>query len=200
MLPQSIQNLTDELSKLPGIGPRAAARLAFYLLYQSPEEVTKLISAIQELKQKTKICRQCFNLTEEELCLICKNPKRDSDQICVVEEALDISPLEQTGRYNGLYHVLGGTLSPLEGRGPDNLRIKELVNRIKKNQLPIKEIIIATNPNTEGETTALYLVRILKPLNIKITRLGRGLATGGSLEYADETTLSSALNGRREYK
>lgn len=200
MLPPSFQNLIDEISKLPGLGPRAAARLVSHLLRQSKEELNKLISALQNLKQETKICRRCFNLSENELCPICQDPKRDNSQICVVEDALDIPPIEQTKRFQGVYHVLEGTLSPLEGREPSKLRIKELTNRIKKSQPKVKEIIIATNPSTEGETTALYLVRLLRPLNIKITRLGRGLSTGSSLEYADENTLINALEGRREYK
>ena len=197
MFPKPIQNLIDEFSKLPGIGPKAAERIVFYLLEKPKEKTKKLIKAIIEVKTKIEICQQCFNISENKLCQICSDPKRDKSIICVIEDALDIIPLEKTGQFKGLYHILGGTIAPNEGITPEKLYIKELVIRIKKEK--IKEVIIATNPTTEGETTALYLVRLLKPLNIKITRLGRGLPTGADLEYADETTLSSALLGRREY-
>lgn len=204
MFPPSIQNLIDQFSKLPGIGPKAAERLVFYLLNQPNQERELLASAIKELKEKINVCPVCFNLAEDTLCSICQDPKRDRNKICVVENVLDIIPLEKTGQYNGLYHILGGVLSPTDGIGPEKLHISQLIQRVKtiqqKNQTNKIEIIIATNPTTEGDTTALYLLRILKPLNIKITRLARGLPTGADLEYADEATLGSALAGRREYQ
>jgi recombination protein RecR len=197
MFPNCIQNLINEFSKLPGIGPKAAERIVFYLLEKPKKEVKTFIQAMIEVKTKTKICKQCFNVSEDELCRICSDLKRDKTIICVVENALDIIPLEKTGQFKGLYHILDGKIEPSKGITPEKLHIKELMSRLKKEK--IKEVIIATNPTTEGETTALYLVRLLKPLDIKITRIGRGLPTGASLEYADETTLSSALIGRREY-
>lgn len=197
MFPSCIQNLINEFSKLPGIGPKAAERIVFYLLEKPKQEVKTFIQALIEVKTKTKICKQCFNVSENELCRICSDSKRDKTIICVVENALDIIPLEKTGQFKGLYHILDGRIEPSKGITPEKLRIKELIARVKKEK--IKEVIIATNPTTEGETTALYLVRLLKPLDIKITRIGRGLPTGANLEYADETTLSSALIGRREY-
>ena len=197
MFPNCIQNLINEFSKLPGVGPKAAERIVFYLLEKPKQEVKTFIQALIEVKTKTKICKQCFNVSENELCRICSDAKRDKTIICVVENALDIIPLEKTGQFKGLYHILGGRIEPSKGITPEKLRIKELIARVKREK--IKEVIIATNPTTEGETTALYLVRLLKPLDIKITRIGRGLPTGANLEYADETTLSSALLGRREY-
>ena len=197
MFPNCIQNLINEFSKLPGIGPKAAERIVFYLLEKPKQEVKTFIQALIEVKTKTKICKQCFNVSENELCRICSDTKRDKTIICVVENALDIIPLEKTGQFKGLYHILDGKIEPSKGITPEKLRINELIARVKKEK--IKEVIIATNPTTEGETTALYLVRLLKPLDIKITRIGRGLPTGANLEYADETTLSSALIGRREY-
>jgi recombination protein RecR len=208
MLPQPLQNLINQLSKLPEIGPRAATRLVFYLINQDQKELDELSSLIKNLKTNIRLCSQCFNLAElnKSLCSICQDPKRDKTIICLVEDILDIIPLEKTKRYHGLYHVLGGLISPTNGIGPEQLRIKELVQRIQKLQAaqPLKtssktvpEVILALNPTTEGDTTALYLERLLKPLNIKITRLARGLSTGSDLEYADENTLSSALLGRR---
>ena len=198
MLPKSLQNLIEELSKLPDIGPRAATRLAFYLLNQKNEEIQKLINAFVNLK-KIKFCSQCFNFSEDNLCDICKDPKRDKSKICVVETALDIIPIEKTKAYNGLYHVLGGVISPSNGIGPDKLKINELINRIKKQKEEGKnlEVILALNPTTEGDTTALYLEKVLQPLNIKITRLARGLSKGSSLEYIDEDTLKNAMLGRK---
>ena len=198
MLPKSLQNLIEELSKLPDIGPRAATRLAFYLLNQKNEEIQKLINAFANLK-KIKFCSQCFNFSEDNLCDICKDPKRDKSKICVVETALDIIPIEKTKAYNGLYHVLGGVISPSNGIGPDKLKINELINRIKKQKEESKnlEVILALNPTTEGDTTALYLEKVLQPLNIKITRLARGLSKGSSLEYIDEDTLKNAMLGRK---
>ena len=204
MFPNSIQNLIDQFSKFPGIGPKAAERLVFYLLNKPNKETETLIFAIKELKTKIKICPNCFNIAEDTLCSICKDTKRSRDKICIVENASDIIPLEKTGQFNGLYHVLGGVLSPADDIGPDKLHIKELIHRIKtkleKNKQTKIEIIIALNPTTEGDATALYLARALKPFEIKITRLARGLPTGADIEYADEATLGSALAGRREYK
>lgn len=196
--PHPLQNLIDEFSKLPGIGPRTAARFAFNLLRRSDEDLALLSDAIVKLKKEMKICKLCFNISEKELCEFCSNPKRDRSTICIIEEAMNIPAIEKTRQYNGLYHVLGGVIRPNEGIGPDDLKIKELIARIKDNG--IKEIIIATNPNTEGETTALYLSKLLSKSKIKITRLGRGLSTGSDLEYADEITISSALSGRKEIK
>lgn len=196
--PKPIQNLIEEFSKLPGIGPRAAARFAFNLLRRSDQDLELLSRVITNLKKETKICKNCFNISEKDLCEFCSDVKRDRTTVCIVEEAINIPSIENTKQYSGLYHVLGGVIKPNEGVGPDNLKIKELFGRIKTGG--IKEIIIATNPNTEGETTALYLARLLKPHNLKTTRLARGLSTGSDLEYADEMTISSALAGRREYK
>jgi len=210
MLPSSLKNLITQLSKLPEIGPRAATRLSLFLLNQPEDYLKNLAKAIEELKSKTKICQNCFNLTSNTLCSICADPKRDKNTICVVEDILDIIPIEQTKQYTGLYHVLGGLISPTEGLTPEKLKIKELVARIKKHSGQIAspplggaggdfpvEIILAFNPTVEGDTTALYLERLLKPLNIKITRLARGLSTGGDLEYTDETTLINALKNRK---
>jgi recombination protein RecR len=214
LLPSSLKNLIDQLSKLPEIGPRAATRLAFFILNQPEAYSKELAKAVLELKSKTRICSQCFNLTSSERCDICSSPKREQNTICVVEDSLDILPFEKTRRYQGTYHVLGGLIAPTDGIMPENLRIKELVERVKnlkKNAGPSFvnnceaitakrldiEIIIALNPTTEGDTTALYLERTLKPLEIKITRLGRGLSTGSDLEYTDETTLINALQNRR---
>ncbi|NIA11579.1 MAG: recombination protein RecR [Nitrospiraceae bacterium] len=207
--PISIQNLIDEFAKLPGIGPRSAARFVFYLLKKPQAELNVFGTAVLNLKKEIGVCSKCFNITDNNsplgrgkgwvsLCPICQDPKRDQKTICVVEEAFNIPAFEKTGQFNGLYHVLGGVIRPHKGVGPEQLKIKELTERIKNNG--ITEVIIATNPTTEGETTALYLVRLLKPFKIKITRLARGLPTGGDLEYADELTLGSALAGRREYQ
>lgn len=196
MLPPPLKNLIDQLNKLPEIGPRAATRLAFFLLNQSDNYIKNLAVAIQELKTKTKTCRNCFNLTSDTICHICSNSKRDRNLICVVEDILDILPIERTKRHQGVYHILGGLIAPIEGMTPDKLHIKELAERVKKLNSKVVEIIIALNPTTEGDTTALYLERTLKPLGIKITRLGRGLSTGSDLEYTDETTLINALQNR----
>lgn len=197
MLPLPIKNLIVQLSKLPEIGPRAATRLVFFMLNQPEEYLKDLAKAIEELKTKTRVCKNCFNLTSDTLCNICADSKREQNLICVVEDILDILPIERIKQYKGTYHVLGGLIMPIEGITPDKLHIKELVERIKKLNSKTVEIILALNPTTEGDTTALYLERILKPLNVKITRLGRGLSTGSDLEYADETTIINALLGRR---
>ncbi|PIQ74487.1 MAG: recombination protein RecR [Candidatus Portnoybacteria bacterium CG11_big_fil_rev_8_21_14_0_20_44_10] len=201
MLPEPIKNLVDQLSKLPEIGPRAATRLAFFMLNQPDDYLKDFARAIEELKQKTKVCQNCFNLATDTACVICSDTRRDQNTICVVEDILDIIPIERTKRYNGVYHILGGLIAPIEGLTPEKLRIKELENRIKNLQQKDKnktvEIILAFNPTTEGDTTALYLQRVLSSLGIKITRLGRGLSTGSDLEYTDETTLINAFLGRR---
>ena len=198
MYPKPIQDLITEFSKLPGIGPRTATRFVFSLLKHPDYDCELLGRAILNLKKETRVCKNCFNISEKELCGFCSNRKRDRSIVCIIEEATDIPVIENTKQFSGLYHILGGVIKPSEGVKPDNLNIKELIERIKKNG--IKEIIIATNPNTEGETTALYLVKTLKPFNTKITRLARGLSTGSDLEYADEMTITSALTGRNEYK
>ena len=208
MYPSSIQKLIDLFSKFPTVGPRTAARFVFYLLKLKKEEIENLISTISDLKNEVKICELCFNpfqplpnvLVEGkaagELCEICQNPNRDKTLICVLEKETDLIPIEKTKKYNGLYFILGGTVSALKKTDIEKLKIKELEARIK-NHPEIQEIIIATNPTAEGETTALYLERLLKPFGKKMTRLGRGLPVGGELEYADEETLSSALESRR---
>lgn len=192
---ESISNLIDELSKMPGIGPKSAQRLAFYILKVSRQEARSLSEAITAVKEKVRRCSACFNLTEEDPCAICRDEKRDRSTVCVVEEANDVLAVEKSSEYRGLYHVLGGALSPLDGIGPDELHIKELLERLGTG---IKEVILATNPNVEGEATALYLTGLLKPLHIRITRVARGLPVGGDLEYADQATLARALEGRVE--
>ncbi len=195
-LPESIQKLIEEFNKLPGIGPKTSERFVFYLLKQSKLELEKFALALSHLKDKIKTCSVCYNFTEKDPCEICGDKKRDQKTICVVAESPDQEAIEKTSEYHGSYHVLGGTINQVEGIGPENLRIQELINRLKKDHL--KEIIIALNPDMEGESTALYLVRLLKPYKIKITRLARGLPMGSDLEYADEITLTNALAGRKE--
>jgi recombination protein RecR len=192
----SLERLIKQLKKLPGIGPKGAQRIALYLLKQPPQDVAALASVLREVKERIRFCSCCFNLTEADPCDICTDPARDQNQLCVVEEANDLLAIEKTGAYKGLYHVLQGAISPLEGMGPDDLRIRELLLRLQDRQG--KEVILATNPNTVGEATALYLLRLLKPLGVKVTRIARGLPVGGDLEYADEVTLSRAMEGRRE--
>ena len=198
MYPKSIQRLIEIFSKFPTVGPRTAARFVFYLMGKSKEEVEELVAAIQDLKKNVKICSLCFKPfeTEGDLCEICKNPMRDKTLLCVVEKETDLMVIEQTKKFNGLYFILGGTVSRFKKKEVKKLRIKELKERVK-NEPEIKEIIIAINPTLEGEATTLYLERILKPYNKKITRLGRGLPVGAELEYADEETLGSALEGRK---
>ena len=198
MYPPSIQKLIDLFSKFPTVGPRTAARFVFYLMRAKKEEVEALLNSISNLKKTVKICSFCFNPFEGEgeLCPICSDPRRDKSLLCIVSNETDLSAIEKTKKYNGFYFILGGTISALKKADIKKLRIKELEERIK-NRSEIKEIIIALNPTTEGEATALYLERILKPFGKKITRLGRGLPVGAELEYADEETLSSALEGRR---
>lgn len=184
----------EELSKLPSIGKKTAQRLALFILKMDDERVDNLLKSIKELKTKLKSCSRCNNLSEEELCEVCKSSKRDISIICVVEEASDVIAIEKTHEYNGLYHVLGGVLSPLTGITPDSLKIKELLKRFEKED--IKEIILALNPDTEGETTSLYLAKLIKPFNIKVTRIARGLPIGGDLEFADEATIGRAMINR----
>lgn len=191
-----VANLIEELSKLPGIGPKSAQRLAFYLLKIKPEEAKSLADAIVCVKDKVRFCPVCWNVTDEDLCEFCKDEKRDSSIVCVVEEPRDIVAIEKTGEFKGGYHVLGGAISPIDGIGPEDLRIKELLGRLNDGR--IKEIVLATNPNIEGEATAMYLAKLIRPLEVRVTRLASGLPVGGDLEYADEVTLSSALKGRRE--
>ena len=184
----------DELSKLPGIGKKTAQRLAIYLLKSEDKQIENLINSIKDLKLKLRFCSRCFNLSEEELCTICKSEKREKSVICVVEEASDVIAIEKTHEFKGLYHVLGGVLSPLTGVTPDSLHIKELIKRFENED--IKEIILALNPDTEGETTSLYLAKLLLPLNVKVTRIARGLPIGGDLEFADDATIGRAILNR----
>jgi recombination protein RecR len=184
----------EELSKLPGVGKKTAQRLALYILKRNNEEVNNLLKSIQDLKTKLRFCERCFNLSEENLCNICKSTKRDTSLLCVVEEASDVIAIEKTNEYNGLYHILGGVLSPLSGVNPDSLKIKELIKRFESED--IKEVILALNPDTEGETTSLYIAKLLKPLEVKVSRIARGLPIGGDLEFADEATIGRALLNR----
>ncbi|MEJ5263466.1 MAG: recombination mediator RecR [Ignavibacterium sp.] len=184
----------DELSKLPGIGKKTAQRLALHIIKNDKGSAEKLAKAILDLKEKLMLCKKCFNLSEDELCDICKNPKRDQSTICVVEEVSDVIAIEKSHEFNGLYHVLGGVLSPLMGIGAENIRIKELINRFHDEE--IKEVILALNPDTEGETTSLYLAKLIKPLGIKVTRIARGIPIGGDLEFADEATIGKAMINR----
>ncbi len=200
MYSRPVQRLIDELAKLPGIGPKTAQRLAFYLLRLSPEEALPLAQAIIEAKETIGFCARCFNLTDEELCSICRDPRRDPALLCVVEEPADIISVERTHEFRGLYHVLGGALSPIDGVGPDRLKLRELFARVRSEGT--KEVIVATNPTMSGEATALYIAEELRPEieagQVRVTRLAAGLPVGGDLEYADEVTLGRALSGRRE--
>lgn len=195
--PPSLERLLHELEKLPGIGPRTAQRLAFHLLKQPLEAAKALSISLLEARTKLHPCRDCFNLTEETLCRICTQTTRDRTSLLVVEDPSDVVAFERTHEYHGLFHVLGGTLSPLEGRGPGDLTLDALVERVKKNGA-LKEVIVATDPTVEGDSTALYIQQLLKGVQVKVTRLARGLPSGGDVEYADETTLLKALEGRRE--
>ena len=190
-----IQELIDELGRLPGVGPKSAQRIAFYLLQADEDQAKRLAEVLTEVKERVRFCEKCGNVAEAELCNICRDPRRSKASICVVEESKDVQAIERTREFKGLYHVLGGAISPIEGIGPDNLRIKELVARLADPE--IKEIIIATDPNLEGEATATYLTRMLSPMGITISRLASGLPVGGDLEYADEITLGRAFEGRR---
>lgn len=198
MLPvaKPVARLIDEFSRLPGIGPKTASRLTFYLLRAPKEQAESLAEALREMQERIVYCQECFNLTETSPCVICAGEDRDHSVICVVEEPLDVLAIERTGEYRGVYHVLHGAISPVDGIGPGDLRIDELMERLSREA--ITEVILATNPNLEGEATAMYLERLIKPLGVRVTRLAHGLPVGGDLEYADEVTLSRALEGRRE--
>jgi recombination protein RecR len=191
-----VQDLVDELGRLPGVGPKSAQRIAFHLLKVPAEDAQRLSRAIVEAKQRITWCARCCNFSEGELCGFCRDERRDSTVICVVEEPRDIAAIERTREFRGRYHVLQGTISPIDGIGPEQLRVKELLVRLEPEG--VQEVILATNPNTEGETTAMYLARLLRPLGVKVTRLASGLPVGGDLEYADEITLGRALEARRE--
>jgi recombination protein RecR len=191
-----VQALIDELGRMPGIGPKSAQRIAFHLLKIPADDVTRLASAITEAKARVRFCARCWNFAEAELCQICSDDRRDPSVLCVVEESRDIVALEKTGEFRGRYHVLLGVMSPLEGIGPEQLKMKELFSRLEPEG--ITEVILCTNPNTEGEVTALYIARMLKPFGIRVTRIASGLPVGGDLEYADELTLGRALEGRRD--
>jgi len=191
-----VQELIDELGRLPGVGPKSAQRIAFYLLKLPKDDALRLARSIIEVKDRVAWCRRCFNIAEGDECGICADPQRDSTLVCVVEEPRDIVAVEKTGEFRGRYHVLQGAISPIEGIGPDQLRVKELLERLDAEH--VQEIILCTNPNIEGEATAMYLSRLLKPLGLRVTRIASGLPVGGDLEYADELTLGRALEGRRE--
>lgn len=191
----AIQKLLDELERLPGIGPKSAQRMAYYLLNTDSEQALRLAHAIEEVKETVSFCSQCFNYSEGDVCEICASPRRDPSMICVVSEPRDIPPIERTGVFDGVYHVLGGELSPMEGIGPEDLHVSELMARLSSNE--IKEVVIATNPDIEGETTATYLARLISPLDILVTRPASGLPVGGDLEFADEVTLGRAIETRR---
>lgn len=191
-----VQQLIDEFGRLPGIGPKSAQRIAFHLLKASKEDALRLSRSIEQAKEKVAFCFRCYNVTEGELCEICSNTKRDAHVVCVVEEPRDVVAIERTGEFKGRYHVLQGAINPIEGIGPDQLRVKELLARL--NPEGITEVILCTNPNIEGETTAMYLARLLEPLGVNATRIASGLPVGGDLEYADELTLGRALENRRK--
>jgi recombination protein RecR len=191
-----VQDLIDELGRLPGVGPKSAQRIAFHLLKLDKQDALRLARAIAEVKDKVSFCRTCFNVAEGEQCGICADPRRDATVVCVVEEPRDLVAVEKTGEFSGRYHVLQGAISPIEGVGPDQLRVRELLDRIGREG--VTEVILCTNPNLEGEATAMYLGRLIKPLGIRVTRIASGLPVGGDLEYADELTLGRALEGRRD--
>ena len=191
----AVQDLIDELGRLPGVGPKSAQRIAFHLLAADPVDVRRLVHALTEVKERVRFCRVCGNVAEAQECRICADPRRDPAVICVVEEPKDVVAIERTREFRGRYHVLGGAISPIEGVGPDDLRIKELMRRLADGA--VTELILATDPNLEGEATATYLARLLKPMGLQVTRLASGLPVGGDLEYADEITLGRAFEGRR---
>ena len=191
-----IQDLIDELSRLPGIGPKSAQRLAFWLVKAPPEEAKRLAESIVLAKERISVCHECGNVAEGDLCRVCRDERRERTVICVVEEPKDVASIERAGVIKGRYHVLGGAISPLDGIGPEDLSVQELLDRVQRDH--VVEVIIATNPNLEGNATAMYVAALLKPAGVKVTRLASGLPVGGDLEYADEVTLSQALEGRRE--
>jgi recombination protein RecR len=190
-----VQDLIDELGRLPGVGPKSAQRIAFHLLAAEPADVERLAATLTRVKNEVKFCSVCGNVAEEETCRICRDPRRDPSVVCVVEESKDVVAIERTREFRGRYHVLGGAISPIEGIGPDDLRIKELMGRLADGV--VTEVILATDPNLEGEATATYLTRLLRPMGLRVTRLASGLPVGGDLEYADEVTLGRAFEGRR---
>ncbi|MGH3328467.1 MAG: recombination mediator RecR [Streptomycetales bacterium] len=190
-----VQDLIDELGRLPGVGPKGAQRIAFHLLAADPVDVRRLAEVLVEVKDKIRFCGSCGNVAQDEECRICRDPRRDPTVLCVVEEPKDVVAIEKTREFRGRYHVLGGSISPIEGVGPDDLRLRELMARLADGE--VKEIILATDPNLEGEATATYLARLVKPMNLRVTRLASGLPVGGDLEYADEVTLGRAFEGRR---
>ena len=192
-----IQDLIDELGRLPGVGPKSAQRIAFHIIQSDRVDVSRLAEVLKTVKERVKFCTTCGNISEEDLCKICRDPRRDNTSICVVEESKDLIAIEKTREFKGKYHVLGGAISPIDGIGPENLRIRELMQRLAETE--IAEVIIATDPNLEGEATATYLTRLIKPLGVKVSRLASGLPVGGDLEYADEVTLGRAFEGRRSY-
>ena len=190
-----VQDLIDELGRLPGVGPKSAQRIAFHLLAADPADVRRLVHTLTEVKDKVRFCAVCGNVAEDTECRVCRDPRRDPNVICVVEESKDVVAIEKTREFRGRYHVLGGAISPIEGIGPDDLRVRELMVRLADNS--VTELIIATDPNLEGEATATYLARLVKPMGLRVTRLASGLPVGGDLEYADEVTLGRAFEGRR---
>jgi recombination protein RecR len=192
----AVQDLIDELGRLPGVGPKSAQRIAFHLLAADPVDVKRLTQALIEVKDKVRFCRVCGNVSEQDECRVCRDPRRDLTVICVVEEPKDVVAIEKTREFRGRYHVLGGAISPIEGIGPDDLRVRELMVRLQDDS--ITELILATDPNLEGEATATYLARLISPMGMKVTRLASGLPVGGDLEYADEVTLGRAFEGRRQ--
>ena len=191
----AIQDLIDELGRLPGVGPKSAQRIAFHILSADPADVTRLANSLRKVKELVRFCTTCFNVAESEQCRVCRDTRRTNEVLCVVEEPKDVVAIERTGEFRGRYHVLGGAINPLEGIGPDNLRIRELLLRLGTGE--VRELILATDPNTEGEATATYLALMVKPMGIAVTRLASGLPVGGDLEYADEITLGRAFEGRR---
>ncbi len=191
----AVQDLIDELGRLPGVGPKSAQRIAFHLLAAESADVGRLVTALQRVQEEVRFCVTCYNVAEGEQCRICRDPRRTTDVICVVEEPKDVVAIERTREFRGRYHVLGGAINPLEGIGPDNLRIRELLQRLGTGE--VRELILATDPNTEGEATATYLALLVKPMGLRVTRLASGLPVGGDLEYADEITLGRAFEGRR---
>ena len=192
----AVQDLIDELGRLPGVGPKSAQRIAFHLLQAEPADVRRLADVLVEVKAKVKFCSTCFNVSEDEQCRICRDPRRTDDVLCVVEEPKDVVAIERTREFRGRYHVLGGAISPIEGIGPDDLRVRELMVRLQDGA--VTELILATDPNLEGEATATYLARLVSPMGLRVTRLASGLPVGGDLEYADEVTLGRAFEGRRQ--
>jgi recombination protein RecR len=191
----AIQDLIDELGRLPGVGPKSAQRIAFHILSADPADVTRLANVLRKVKELVRFCTTCYNVAESDQCRVCRDPRRTEEILCVVEEPKDVVAVERTGEFRGRYHVLGGAINPLEGIGPDNLRIRELLARLGTGA--VRELILATDPNTEGEATATYLALMVKPMGIAVTRLASGLPVGGDLEYADEITLGRAFEGRR---